>query len=274
MGELNRQQHTALGGTFSTDALFGGFIADLENIYNPGKAEQTAGKCYEAMANFLDSLARRLSNVSGLVVYLDSADGEQEFSVRAGNVAYNGHWIEYAGETAVGDLSRGATNYIWLDLSSAPSASVAFGASWPSTPHIRLASIAMPASGAWLPSHITRLGGAQAIAAFGVATGGIKADLTHASDATTLIGTLTAGDVSSRVVVWVEEAFDGSAPTLTVGDAADNDRLAGTTDLDLKTVGRYEIPICYRFTAATAVNAYLTPDGSTAGKVTVKVEML
>ena len=52
------------------------------------------------------------------------------------------------------------------------------------------------------------------------------------------------------VTVDVTTAFDGSAPTLTIGDAGDNDRLMTNDYIDLKDVATYEVTPNYTYTNA------------------------
>ncbi len=273
MAELNRSQHEDLGGSWSTDPFFGGFTALLNNLFMPTKAEQVDGAHYPSMINLLDGNARQLSCVLGVYVYKDSADAAAEFSVRAAVVHVRGHWCTYAGETALGSLSTG-DNHIWLDISSAPTITAAFGASWPTAPHIRLATIAMPASGPWLPQHITYLTGAQAIAPLGVHAFTTRSDITYSDDGTIDLATVPANAVVGNCRVLVTEAFDGTAPTLKIGDSGDDDRLAATTEIDLKTVDTYIIPRLYKYAAQTDVQAILDIDGSTTGAAVILLEQI
>ena len=67
------------------------------------------------------------------------------------------------------------------------------------------------------------------------------------------------------VVADVDTAFDASAPTLSVGVAGNTSKYMGTTDVDLKTVGTYEVDPMYQETSASAVIITFVP--STGGSV-------
>lgn len=272
--EQTRQQQDERVGAFSTDALFGGFIESLCDIYVPGKADQVAGNCYTQWVNLLDSIARRLSNAAAFYVYMDSEDADTEFSVKPGSVAVDGLWLDYAGDTAQGDLLAGQDNHIWLDVSAAPTITLTFGSAWPTGAHIRLATIAMPASGSWREQDITRLVGAQTVQAIGGGQGRKKTTLTSASAAEVTLSTLPAGTVAGNSLILVKTAFDGTAPTLTIGDDGDNDRLVEATDVDLKTAGTYAIPTLYEFASQTALKAFLDADSSTVGEAIILWEQV
>jgi hypothetical protein len=178
--------------------------------------------------------------------------------------------MTYAGEVNVGPLSRGATNYIWLDVSgSAPAA--AFGAAWPaSNPNvIRLATITMPASGYWLGTiggNLSRVSGGQATVAALSSPGVFKATLLHGSSSPLVIGRVAAGCAIGRRRCDVTAAFNGSSPTLEVGDADDTDRLTASGEFDLATPGLYEFSRMTRYAAETEIIGTYVADGSTRGR--------
>lgn len=275
MAELNRSQHNDLGGSWSTDPYFGGFSALQNNLFMPTKAEQVDGAHYPSMINLLDPIGLQLSCACGVYVYKDSADADAQFSVRPATVSASGHWCSYAGETALGSLATG-DNHIWLDLSAAPTITAAFGAAWPAatTPHLRLATIAMPASGAWLRQHITYLTGAQAVTPIGCQAYLSRTDITIADDGTIDLRTVPANAIAGNCRVLVTEAFNGAAPTLKIGDSGDDDRHAETTDIDLATVDTYIIPRLHKYAAQTDVQAILDIDGSTTGAAVILWEQI
>lgn len=272
--ELTRQQHEERTGSFSIEPLMGGFIATLAGMYMAGLLDQVAGHCGMQWINVVDSMARRLSCSPSIYVYMDSEDTEAQFSVKAGSLVPDGLWIEYAGNTAQGDLLRSQNNHIWLDVSAAPTVTLAFGSAWPSVAHIRIATIAMPASGPWREQDVTRLVGAQTLQAIGGGAGKKKTTLTSASGAEVALSTLPAGTVAGNCVVLVKTAFDGTAPTLTLGDDGDNDRLVEATDVDLTTTGTYAVPKMEAFSAQTAIKAFLNADSSTVGEAIILWEQV
>jgi hypothetical protein len=77
-----------------------------------------------------------------------------------------------------------------------------------------------------------------------------------------------------RVKVQVTTPFDGTNPTLQVGDAGDTDRLMATTEVNLKAVGIYVAECYYDYTVATNIIATYAADSSTAGAATVTVELI
>ena len=272
MAELTREQHDTLGGSFSTEPFYGGFISLLHNIYMPGKSAQVAGSHYQAWINMVDSLARQLSCASTIYVYKDSADGNAEFSVRLGIVPCRNLLCEYAGETGLGDLSTGE-NKVWLDLSSAPTVTADYGADWPTGLHIPLAIIDMPATGAWLSQHITRMTGSHALHAAGDGVHPVVKSLGYDSTSPLTIGTVAAGARIVRVHLKIEIPFNGTAPTLEIGDTGVADRLMAAGDNDPKTADTYITYPLHEYSAQTDVTLTITPDGSTAGAGLVFLEV-
>jgi hypothetical protein len=93
-------------------------------------------------------------------------------------------------------------------------------------------------------------------------------------------GTFSVGTVSntSRITlisVEVTQAFD-DAPTLTVGDASDNDRLVTNDELDLGTVGTYAIQPTYQYTTGSdaTINAYFSVASATTGSAKILVSYM
>jgi hypothetical protein len=72
---------------------------------------------------------------------------------------------------------------------------------------------------------------------------------------------LPAGATVTRVEVNVTMLFDGTTPTLTVGDAAQHDRLMLAGENDLGQVALNIADVVYKYAAATQINAYLTIGG-------------
>lgn len=77
-----------------------------------------------------------------------------------------------------------------------------------------------------------------------------------------------------RVKVNVTTAFDGTAPTLQVGDAGDTDRLMATTEVNLKAIGLYVSECYYSYAVATDIIATYAADSSTVGAATITVEVI
>lgn len=71
------------------------------------------------------------------------------------------------------------------------------------------------------------------------------------------------------VYINVTQVFNGTVPTLIVGDAGDTDRFVLTTEVDLKTVGVYKLDMAHLYSVSTQVIATIAPDGSTTGAANV-----
>jgi hypothetical protein len=271
MAELSREQHESLSGAWSDNAFFDGIIAGLGGMIMPAKAEQTNGNHFTQIVNLLDSLNRRLANCFQGYVYKDSADADGQFSVKPFVLEHRGLTCAFAGATAQGPLLVGS-NLIWADLSLAPALSISFGGSWPATPHVKLATITMPASGSWLPDALASHVASQAIIpTFGV-SGSLSADLLFDSSGSFDVAIVPAGSVIVAATIIVHVAFDGAAPTIKVGDSVDDDSLFLVTEADLKIAGRYDGVLAKHFAAQETIRAVYVPSGSTSGFATIHLD--
>ena len=271
MAELNREQHESLSGSWSDNGFFDGIIAELGGTIMPAKAAQSNGYHFTQFVNLLDSLNRRLVNCLQGYVYKDSADADGQFSVKPFVLEHRGLTCAFAGATAQGPLLVGS-NLIWADLAVAPTVSISFGGSWPATPHIKLATITMPASGSWLPGALASHVGSQAIIPAGGIAGSLRTDLLFSSSASLVVATVPAGSVIVAVTIIVHTAFDGTAPTIKVGDSIDDDSLFIVTDADLKIVGRYDGTLAKHFAAQETISAVYVASGSTTGFATLHLD--
>jgi hypothetical protein len=77
-----------------------------------------------------------------------------------------------------------------------------------------------------------------------------------------------------RVKVAVTTAFDGTNPTLQIGDAGDSDRLMTTGEVNLKVIGLYVSECFYDYTVATNIVAAYAADSSAAGAASITVELI
>lgn len=76
-----------------------------------------------------------------------------------------------------------------------------------------------------------------------------------------------------RIKIEVETAFNGTAPTMSVGVAGGTSRYMGTTDNDLKTAGIYEVDAAYEEDASPeAIIVTFNADSSSAGAARVTVQ--
>lgn len=85
--------------------------------------------------------------------------------------------------------------------------------------------------------------------------------------------TVTAGKLIEKVAVYVVEAFDGTSPALTVGDAGDTDRLMTAGQVDPAAAGTYEVRPNHQYGTDTVITLSITPgSGASAGSGLVAIE--
>ena len=118
--------------------------------------------------------------------------------------------------------------------------------------------------------HLTLIGTADSAV---TDAGTLTTTILHSTGASVVIGNISTGKKVQSVTVDVTTAFDGSAPTLTIGDAGDADRLMSNDLLDLKDVATYEATpnFTYSNAADTDVLAYFNADSSTTGTAVITI---
>ena len=85
--------------------------------------------------------------------------------------------------------------------------------------------------------------------------------------------TKPANAVVRRQVVVVDTAFNGTAPTLSIGIAGTTSKYMGATDIDLKTVGVYEVdPGLIAEVGTEAMIATYAADSSSVGAARILTE--
>ena len=116
--------------------------------------------------------------------------------------------------------------------------------------------------------HLTLIGTADSAV---TDAGTLTTTITHTSGASVVIGNISSGKKVTNVTVNVTTAFDGSAPTLTVGDGNDNNRLQEADDNDLKEAYAYESTPNFVYSSATdeSILVYFDADSSTTGTAVV-----
>ena len=274
MTKLTRSEQEQLGGTsFSDDSFFGGFITALNGIYVPNKYAMSDGAHFVEFVNHVAEVSDRLAALMPIHVFKDSADADAQFSVSAGTIIVRGKPVAFAGATAQGTLTTG-TNYVWLNVSTAASVTVAFGTAWPATEHVRLATIVQPASGSWKFANITRHVGEQAFVPIRGVPYSIRRDFVFDTGASIDFGAVPAGSIVIPRLVSVLTAFDGSSPTIKVGDAGDDDRLIVVGDADLTATGITSIDRPHHYAAETVITATYAADSSTAGAASIVLEVI
>lgn len=77
-----------------------------------------------------------------------------------------------------------------------------------------------------------------------------------------------------RVEVCVVIPFDGSSPSLSVGDSGDHQRLLPTTDIDPSLEATFSVNPGYRYGTATQINLYINSgSGASQGSGVVSIVM-
>ena len=119
-------------------------------------------------------------------------------------------------------------------------------------------------------SHLTLIGTADSAV---TDAGTLTTTITHESGASVVIGNISSGKKVTSVTVNVTSAFDGSEPTVTVGDASVNNRLQEADDNDLKEAYAYESTPNFVYSSATdeSILVYFNADSSTTGTAVVTV---
>lgn len=73
----------------------------------------------------------------------------------------------------------------------------------------------------------------------------------------------------SGIWINVTQTFNGTTPTLTVGDGGDADRFVTTDEVNLKATGVYKLDASHLYSVLTQVTATLVPDSSTTGAANI-----
>jgi hypothetical protein len=96
-------------------------------------------------------------------------------------------------------------------------------------------------------------------------------NFTYTSGALNVGATVPENGRVLSVTVAVTQIFNGTAPTLIVGDAGDVDRHVASDEVDLKTVGVYVNNVSHLYGSETQITALLVPDssGTGVGNITV-----
>lgn len=102
-----------------------------------------------------------------------------------------------------------------------------------------------------------------------------SADLAFGTTSPLDIGEAVPAD--SRILsveVFVTTAFNGSAPTLSIGTAADPDQLATTAQITLGTAGRYEVLPTVVYASETQIIGTYVADSSTEGAAQIVIRYI
>lgn len=103
---------------------------------------------------------------------------------------------------------------------------------------------------------------------------GVWITVGYADVGANLIKTVPAGCQITKAKVRVTQIFNGTTPTMIIGDTGDTDRHMEIKHIDLTKVGLYEVDLLYLYGSSTAVNATLAFGGGTpsTGVATVFLE--
>lgn len=101
----------------------------------------------------------------------------------------------------------------------------------------------------------------------------VTIDFNDADGAINIGDLIPANAIVLRGVANVTQAFDGTNPSLEVGDAGDTDRFAATNEICLDTVGLYKFETYHLYGADTQAIATLVKGaGNTQGQVSLVLE--
>jgi len=100
----------------------------------------------------------------------------------------------------------------------------------------------------------------------------LSVDITNTSPLQTVIGEVSSGSRVSPVTIEVIIPFD-SAPTISVGDAGQSDRLFENANVDLTTIGTYVSTPAFQYTGGTDTDIIVTfsSAGATQGLARVTI---
>lgn len=130
----------------------------------------------------------------------------------------------------------------------------------PSPPSVIIPDdITPPDPGRWLPVPLPVAPGAAGDVR------ATKVSFTFATPSPLTLVPVTAGDIVIDAEIVIEIPFNGTNPTLSVGDTADAQRYIPTTQNDPKTIGNYGSQTNYEYVGIDTVRLTIVPDGSTAG---------
>lgn len=276
MAELTLSQHRSLGGAHVPTDFMGDHIAALDGIYVPGLDANENGSCEKVTVDHIGSLARRTRNAFRGYVYKDSADTDLQFSVKPFDIWLGSILASYAGGVAIAGLSAGNTRYIWADLANAPAVTIGVGAAWPTTvPCLRIAAIAAPASGPWLPENLTSHVAPQVVRTSGMREATYTLDFAYNSGATVPLVTLPVGSRVVECKLQIDTLFNGTSPTINIGDSGSNSRfMASATAVPGSTGVKTNRDLAYKYASQTTVNVYIGGTGASTGAATVLLKVV
>ena len=275
MARLKLSQHNSLNGSHVPANYLGGRISAFNGLYVPSRSAQINGTHEVDWLDVTSELIQQAFNAPNITVYKDDADTALQFSVKAFSCWLGGVLCTYAGGNAIAGLSAGSTRYIWADLSNAPTVTIGVGAAWPTTvPHLRIAAIAAPASGHWLPANLTYYVADQAVRPVSGLILPVVVPFVYNTASPAALMTVPNGCMVKEAAVIIDTNYNGSGYSLSIGDSGNNARLLATAAVNAGAAGAYRANPFYKYTAQTTINLYNTTGTASAGAGRAYLELV
>lgn len=262
-------------GAHSADTYLGGFIAAMRGFYLPARGAGGSDHATQAV-DMLWSIAQRLYAAADVRVYSDTSDSDTQFSVSSFTLSMLGKIYAYAGAVNLGPLTAGQVNYISLDCRTPATPAIVISTSgWPSYPHLRIATIAQPGANAWRAENLTQYAGVHDM---DVHVGRMcvtpETAIAYNSSSPVSCGWVPAGARVYDCLVGVTTTFNGTSPTISVGDAGSAARHMGTGDNTPGSIGVYSRRNYHLYASATEVTCTITVSGASQGAGWVRLAYL
>ena len=87
------------------------------------------------------------------------------------------------------------------------------------------------------------------------------------------IGTVSSSSRVTLVTVEILSACNGTS-VLTIGDAGDNARLVADSDVDMTTIGVYNITSAHQYSSETEILSYYTNNSTNSGSIKINISYL
>jgi hypothetical protein len=88
---------------------------------------------------------------------------------------------------------------------------------------------------------------------------------TYATSSPMTIVTIAAGMEVYKATIFITTAFNGTSPTISIGDVGNTARLMTTTENNPKSIATYEVNPTYIYSSKTAITMTIVPSASSAG---------
>lgn len=91
------------------------------------------------------------------------------------------------------------------------------------------------------------------------------------ADAEVVIKNAKIGDTLTEFEIDVSIVFDGAAPVSSIGIDSDHEKYLSEAQNDILSIGTYVVEDTTILVANETIKVYITPDGSTQGKLSASV---